>query len=220
MKVQISDKEQNRIPQAEQYFQELGLETEVTNLKYGDYVFDNKVAFEYKTMNDFIASIQDKRVFNESINQAENFNWHYVLIHGNEHDRTKCLAMSKNYVPVSIFQFHGAIASINRYSTVIECYSPFINEAFYKMFIQAKKDLSDKPIVMKFGKKDKNAAFNYLTYCIYGINYKKAQLITDTYQLESLNDLMKLNKEDLCLIDGIGEKTAENIITSIHGDKK
>ena len=220
MKVQISDKEQNRIPKAEQYYQKLGLETEVTNLKYGDYVFDNKVAFEYKTMNDFIASIQDKRVFNESINQAENFNWHYVLIHGNEHDRTKCLAMSKNYIPVSIFQFHGAIASINRYSTVIECYSPFINEAFYKMFIQAKKDLSDKPIVMKFGKKDKNAAFNYLTYCIYGINYKKAQLITDTYQLESLNDLMKLNKEDLCLIDGIGEKTAENIITSIHGDKK
>ena len=220
MKVQISDKEQNRIPQAEQYFQELGLETEVTNLKYGDYVFDNKVAFEYKTMNDFIASIQDKRVFNESINQAENFNWHYVLIHGNEHDRTKCLAMSKNYIPVSIFQFHGAIASINRYSTVIECYSPFINEAFYKMFIQAKKDLSDKPIVMKFSKKDKNAAFNYLTYCIYGINYKKAQLIVNTYQLESLTDLFQLTKEDLCLIDGIGEKTAENIITSIHGELK
>ena len=86
------------------------------------------------------------------------------------------------------------------------------------MHIQAKKDLSDKPIVMKFGKKDKNAAFNYLTYCIYGINYKKAQLITDTYNLQSLNDLLKLTTEDLCSIDGIGEKTAKNIITAIHGD--
>ena len=27
-------------------------------------------------------------------------------------------------------------------------------------------------------------------------------------------------KEELCLIEGIGEKTADNIITSIHGDKK
>ena len=101
--VQISDKELKRIPQAEEYFQSLGLETEVTNLQYGDYVFDGKVAVEYKKMSDFIASIQDNRVFNEAINQAENFDWHYVLIHGNEHDRTKCLAMSKNYIPVSIF---------------------------------------------------------------------------------------------------------------------
>ena len=215
MKVQISDKEQNRIPKAEQYFQELGLETEVTNLKYGDYVFDNKVAFEYKTMNDFIASIQDKRVFNESINQAENFNWHYVLIHGNEHDRTKCLAMSKNYIPVSIFQFHGAIASINRYSTVIECYSPFINEAFYKMYIQARKDLSNKPIVKKFGRKSKNNAFNWLCYCVYGINAKKAQLIVDELNLLTLHDLMLVTIEDLIQIDGIGEKTARTIKNSI-----
>jgi ERCC4-type nuclease len=57
MKVQISDKEQNRIKQAEEYFTSLGCETEVTNLQYGDYVFDGKVAIEYKTMADFIASI-------------------------------------------------------------------------------------------------------------------------------------------------------------------
>ena len=217
MKVQISDKEQSRIKQAERYFTELGCETEVTNLQYGDYVFDNKVAIEYKTMADFIASIQDKRVFNEAINQAENFDWHYVLIHGNEHDRTKCIAMTKNYIPVNLFQFHGAIASINRYSTVIECYSPFINEAFYKMYIQAKKDLSTKPIIKKFPRKDKNTAFNFLCYSIYGINWKKAKLITDTYQLQSLTDLLELTADDLLLIDGIGKKTAQNIIEAIHG---
>ena len=217
MKVQISDKEQSRIKQAERYFTELGCETEVTNLQYGDYVFDNKVAIEYKTMADFIASIQDKRVFNEAINQAENFDWHYVLIHGNEHDRTKCIAMTKNYIPVNLFQFHGAIASINRYSTVIECYSPFINEAFYKMYIQAKKDLSTKPIIKKFPRKDKNTAFNFLCYSIYGINWKKAKLITDTYQLQSLTDLMTLDTDKLLKIEGIGKKTAQNIIEAIHG---
>ena len=219
MKVAISDKEQSRIPQAEKYFQELGCETEVTNLQYGDYVFDNKVAIEYKTMADFIASIQDNRVFNEAINQAENFDWHYVLIHGNEHDRTKCIAMTKNYIPVNLFQFHGAIASINRYSTVIECYSPFINEAFYKMYIQAKKDLSTKPVIKKFPRKDKNAAFNFLCYSIYGINWKKAKLITDTYNLQSLTDLLELTTEDLQKIEGIGKKTATNIIEAIHGSQ-
>ena len=219
MKVQISDKEQNRIKQAEEYFTSLGCETEVTNLQYGDYVFDNKVTIEYKTMADFIASIQDNRVFNEAINQAENYDWHYVLIHGNEHERTKCIAMSKNYVPVNLFQFHGAIASINRYSTVIECYSPFINEAFYKMYIQAKKDLSTKPIVKKFPRKDKNVAFNFLCYSVYGINHRKAKLIVDTHHLKSLTDLMNLTLEDLTIIEGIGEKTAQNIIEAIHGSQ-
>ena len=217
MKVLISDKEQSRIPQAEQYFKELGCETEVTNLQYGDYLFDDKVIFEFKTIADFISSIQDHRVFNEAINQAENYDWHYVIIQGNEHERTKCLAMTKHYVPVTIFQYHGSIASINRYSTVIECYSPFINEAFYKMYIQAKKDLSSKPIVKKFPRKDKNAAFNFLCYSIYGINWKKAKLIIDTYDLQSLTDLFELTVDDLILIEGIGEKTATSIVEAIHG---
>lgn len=215
MKVQISDKEQNRIKQAESYFQSLGCETEITNLKYGDYIFNNKVAIEYKTMADFIASIQDNRVFNEAINQAENYDWHYVLIHGNEHDRSKCIAMSRNYIPVDLFQFHGAIASINRYSTVIECYSPFINEAFYKMYIQAKKDLSSKPIVKKFPRKDKNPCFNWLCYCVYGINSITAEKIVKTYNLQNKRDLDRLTIEQLTEIEGIGKITARKIIESI-----
>ena len=216
MKVQISDKEQNRIPEATKYFQSLGLETEVTNLQYGDYVFNDQVAFEYKTMSDFIASIQDHRVFNEAINQAENYDYHYVIIHGNEHDRTKCLAMTRNYVPVTIFQFHGSIASINRYSTVIECYSPYINEAFYKMYIQAKKDLSTKPIVKKFDRKTKNNAFNWLCYCNYGINAKKADLIVKELDLKTLSDLQELTIEQLTSIKGIGESTAQRIIGGLR----
>ena len=215
MKVAISDKEQWRIKEAEKYFQELGLETSVENLQYGDYVFDGKVAFEYKSMSDFISSIQDKRVFNEAINQAENFDWHYVLIHGTESERAKYIAMTKNYQPITIYQFHGSIASINRYSTVIECYTPFIREAFYKMYIQAKKDLSTKPIVKKFPRKNKNPCFNWLAYCNYGINAKKATAIIETLELHTLSDLQNLTKEQLLSVDGIGEKNAIRILEAI-----
>ena len=215
MKVQISDKEQKRIEPAKQYFTELGCDVEVCNLEIGDYVFDNKVAVEYKTMADFISSIQDYRVFNESINQAENFDWHYVLIQGNEHERAKCLAMTQHYHPVNLFQFHGAIASINRYSTIIECYSPYINEAFYKMYIQAKKDLSNKPIVKKFPKKNKNPIRNFLMYCIYGVSSMKADEIIRTYNIQNLNDLKQLTLDDLTMVEGIGKKTATNILSAI-----
>lgn len=217
MKIAISDKELTRIPKAEKYFgDELGLDVSVENLEYGDYVFDDKVAFEYKTMSDFISSIQDHRVFNECINQAENFDWHYLIIQGNEHDRSKCLAMTRNYVPVTIFQYHGAIASINRYSTVMEVYSPFINESFYKMYIQAKKDLSDKPVVKKFPRKDKNYAFNWLCYCNYGVNAKKAQLIVDELGLKTLTDLQRLTYDDLTMIKGIGDNLANRILGGLR----
>ena len=219
MLVQISDKEQDRIPQAQKYFEkELKLETEVTNLKYGDYLFNNQVIFEYKTIADFIASIQDNRVFNEAINQAENYNYHYIIIQGNEAERAKQISISKNYQPITIYQYHGAIASINRYSTVIESYTPWINEAFYKMYIQAKKDLSQKPIVKKFPRKHKNPAFNYLCYCVYGLNAKRASDIVNTLELNTLEDLLYLDHNKLTSIDGIGPKLADKIINTISND--
>jgi ERCC4-type nuclease len=219
MLVQISDKEQDRIPQAQKYFEkELKLETEVTNLKYGDYLFNNQVIFEYKTIADFIASIQDNRVFNEAINQAENYNYHYIIIQGNEAERAKQISISKNYQPITIYQYHGAIASINRYSTVIESYTPWINEAFYKMYIQAKKDLSQKPIVKKFPRKHKNACFNYLAYCVYGVSAKRATDICHYLDIHTLEDLLNITHQQLTSIDGIGEKLADRIITTISND--
>ena len=216
MLVKISDKEQSRIKTATQYYTEQGHTVEVTNLPIGDYLFDNQVVFEYKTIPDFVSSIQDKRIFNEPINQAENYPYHFVIIQGNEAERSKTLAMTRNYQPVSIFQYLGVISSLNRYTTVIECYSPYIKEAFYRMESQARKCLQDKPIVKKFPRKHKNPAFNWLCYCVYGINSKKAQLIVDECNLLTLHDLMKLEHKDLTKIEGIGPKTATNIIRSIY----
>ena len=219
MKVFIDSREQSRIKQASEYYAKHGLTVEVQELPIGDYLFtdgNDEVVFEFKTIADFISSIQDNRVFNEALNQAENYNHHFVVIQGDESTRAKCLAFTKNYRRVTIFQYHGAIARLNTYTTVLESYSSFIDEAFYKMLVQARKCLSSKPIVRKFPKKTSNTVFNYLSGCIRGVNYKKANAIVNTYQLESLSDLMKLNKEDLMNVDGIGEKNAERILEAIQ----
>jgi Fanconi anemia group M protein len=216
MKIQISDKEQNRIKSASDYYTRQGHEVTVTNLEIGDYIFNNKVVFEFKTTADFVASIQDNRVFNEAINQAENYDYHYVIIQGDDHSRAKALAMSRNYQEVTYFGYLGAIASLNRYTTVIESYSPLINEAYYRMMITAKKALSTKPIVRKFNRKSKNNAFNWLCYCNYGINAKKATAIIETLELHTLSDLQNLTKEQLLSVDGIGENTANKILQAIR----
>ena len=219
MNITIDTREQNRIETATQYYESQGHTVTIEELPIGDYIFNNQVVFEYKTIPDFITSIQDGRVFNQAINMSENYDYHYIIIQGDEHTRSRSIGMSKNYIPVNITQYLGAIASLNRFTTVIESYNPIIQEAYYRMLVTAKKALQDKPIVKKFPRKHKNPAFNYLCYCIYGINSKKAKVITDTYHLESLNDLLQLTTEDLTLIEGIGEKTAKNIIEAIHGNQ-
>ena len=220
MNLTIDSREQQRIQSATNYYTQQGLEVTVAEEQIGDYIFTDgtdKVVFEFKTIPDFIASIQSGRVFNQAINQAENYDYHYVIIHGDDHTRAKAIAMSRNYRPVTYYQYLGAIASLNRYTTVIESYSPYINEAYYRMMITAKKCLQDKPIVKKFPKKHKNTALNFLCYNIYGINYRKAELIVNKYNLQSLTDLMTLDTDKLLEIEGIGNKTAKNIIEAIHG---
>ena len=216
MLVQIDSREKNRIKSAKEYYEQQGLEVEICELEIGDYLFDNKVVFEFKTIQDFIASIIDNRVFNEAINQAENYDYHFIIIQGNESERAKQIAISRNYCEISYYQYLGAIASLNRYTTVIESYSPHIQESYYRMQIQAQKCLRNKPIVKKFPRKHKNPALNWLCHDIYGINYKTAEKIVRELDLHTLTDLFILDKTELTSIEGIGDKIAEKIITSIE----
>lgn len=218
MQVKIDFREKDRVNSATEYFKKQGLETEVCELEVGDYLFNDQVCFEYKTIPDFVASIQDGRVFNQSVQMSETYDYNFVIIQGDEHNRAKSLAMSRNYRTVTVFQYLGAISSLNRYVTVIEAYNPFIDESYYRMYSQAKKCLQKRPIVKKFPKKHKNSALNFLTYCIYGLNYKRANEIVTQLNLHTLEDLLYLDHDKLTSIDGIGNKLAERIIQSISDD--
>lgn len=219
MLVQIDSREKNRVKSASEYYKSQGMDVEVCELEIGDYLFDKQVVFEMKTIADFIASINDHRVFNEAINQAENFDYHYVVIFGDDHTRAKCISMSRNYREVNYFQYLGAIASLNRYTTVIESYSPLINEAYYRMLITAKKCLQNKPIIKKFERKEKNAAFNYLAYCVYGVSAKRANDIVQTLGLKTLDDILHLDHDMLTGVDGIGDRLASKIMITIGRDR-
>ena len=216
--VTIDTREQNRIHSAKNYYEKQGLQVQISELPIGDYIFtDGKdnVVFEFKLVSDFVSSIQSGRVFNQAITQSEEYNHHFVIIHGDLTTRSKTLAITKHYRKVTIFQYLGAIASINKYSTVIETYSPYLDESYYRMMIQAQKCLQNKPIVKKFPKKDKNPAFNFLCHDVYGINKNKAKSIISTLNLHSLSDLMKLTYDDLITVDGVGDKIANDILTAI-----
>jgi len=218
MHLKIDHREHDRSESATEYYQQQGVTVETVELPVGDYLFtDGKdsVVFEYKTIPDYISSINDGRLWNEAINQAENYNYHFIIIHGDLYQRTKELIKSRDYIPMTIQQYIGSISSLNRYTTVIQCYNSVIEEAYFTMMKQAEKCLSNRPIVKKFPKKHKNSAFNFLCYTIYGINYKKADAIVKKYNLKTLSDLQNLTIEKLVKVDGIGERNAKRIMEAI-----
>ena len=218
MLVQIDSREKDRIQSASRYYKQQGLEVEVCELEIGDYVFDNKVCFEMKLIPDFIASIQEGRVFNQAITMAENYDWSFVMLHGDLYQRTKEITKSRDHIPMTIEQYIGSISSLNRYTTVLQCYNPAIDEAYFTMMKQAEKCLLKRPIVKKFPRKDKNVCFNYLAYCVYGISGKKAQKIVDELEIKTLEDLLYLDHDKLTSVEGIGEKLADRIIDTIQSE--
>lgn len=219
--VKIDAREQDRIQSATEYYTQQGLTVKTAELEIGDYLFTNgkdNVVFEFKLIEDFITSIQDGRVFNQAISQSEEYNYHFVLIHGSLYERTQAIIRSRDYVPMTIEQYIGSISSLNRYTTVLQCYNHVIEEAYYTMMKQAEKCLQNRPIVKKFEKKHKNPARNWLAYCVYGVSGKKAQNIVNELDLHTLEDLLYLDEQKLTSIDGIGPKLAERIVNTIQSE--
>ena len=47
-----------RLANAKQYYEDQGDTVQIKDLLIGDYIFNNQVVFEYKTLEDFIKSVQ------------------------------------------------------------------------------------------------------------------------------------------------------------------
>ena len=65
----------------------------VVQLPIGDFLFDKKVVFEYKTANDFISSVIDGRVFRQS-KRMQQYPFHYVMMVGNVFDEIEFASIS------------------------------------------------------------------------------------------------------------------------------
>ena len=215
----IDSREKERINTAKEYFTKQGLEVTVKELPVGDYVFtdgDKKAVFEYKTIDDFVASIQDNRVFNQVNTLSEQYPNRFLVIHGTNSERAKAIAMTRQFGQrITLHQYISALARLSKYITIIQVNTSYISECFYTMLEYSKKIFDEGELYHRFNRKDKNIALNFLS-SIYGVSYKKAKLIVDVYNLHSLNDLTALTPEMLTRIRGIGENTAQNIMEAIQ----
>ena len=207
MNIKIDDREKNRVETAQQYYSNKGLTVEVTRLPTGDYLFDEKVCFEWKLIPDFIASVKSKRVFNQSIDMYREFPFHFVIIVGTDLELENAF-VSEGLAPKA---YYAAICKLNTYTTVL--YAPDEDMAYALMQCQAEKCLEDNFVYKRLDIKTPNPAQNLLLMCK-DIGEETVKLL-DELGLYSFKDLQQLSYNDLISIRGIGDKTATRILEYI-----
>ena len=208
--ITIDTRETHRIKQAAKYFAEQGYKVNTEKLQTGDYLINNKVVFEFKTWPDFMSSITDNRLFNESISQIEEYNYHFVVIHGTNRDYKQ--AYQHNGLDHT--NITGAIARLNTYTKIIRG-TGTLEDTFELMKVTAEKCLDDKILCKNFGTKSINKAFNCLAFCVDDINAKRAKTIVNTLNLNTIGDIYNLTYEDLVKVPGIGDILATKILEAI-----
>ena len=213
-KVFIDDREHARIDFVESLYKEFN--PRVTRLKYGDYVFEGdsvKVGFEFKTADDFLSSIDDSTHLHNQVFEMVNFSGYdfcFIIVSGDIIKTTLEREKSINRM-ITVPQINGVTSSILMSCPIIYVSNDL--QAFDLMMRIASKFIQNKPVKYKYHRKSHNTALNLLS-SIHGLD-EKANLIVGSLNLHTVDDVLKLTKEQLVTVGGIGDVTAENILAEI-----
>ena len=219
--VNIDDREQERGFRAFQYYRDkTDIKPVSSELVYGDFVFCNsetelQVAFEYKSLEDFIQSIYDNRVFNQALNQSDSFDYHFVIVVGTDKEKQQLIRDKQRYTGeyMTNNQFYGAYASLLNITSLVQV--PNEKTAFLVMGKIAVKCLSDKPVLKRYKKSRGSPALRLLANNVHRVGEHTAENICNTLGLESIQDVFNLTVNDLVTVDGVGVKTAESILKQL-----
>ena len=214
--VEIDHREHiDRIKNAGIYYESKGDKVKVKELLIGDYVFNNQVAFEWKSLKDFIQSVINGRVFNQAYDQSVSFPYHFVIICASDREKHEYFdGFDDEPYVFGWNNYEGAIARLNTFTTVKECSTE--ERAIKYMRTQTRKCLDNKQIIKRLKTKTDNPAFNYLSL-IKNVGDETAELIVDNLELYSLDDLLNITNNDLQAIHGIGSRKAGIVMRAIKG---
>ena len=205
----------------------LKIETTKQWIEVGDYVIGD-VCFEAKSTHDFLASIMSKRLWTQLDNMDRCYKTNIVIIYGSLGDALQYTDHSAKYnnIPIQnkkMFltnKFFGGMGKIILDSDIKPIWVTNENMAANIICSVAKMQPIErspiKPHIFKRLTTD-DIRINILT-TIKGISEKKAKMLIKKYG--SLMEIGDCDKKELCSLEGIGDKTADRILSVFNSEKK
>lgn len=206
MNVIVDSREtEKRKKRAKKIFKEI----EIRQLECGDYVYENKVAVELKTANDFINSVKSKRIYKQAIKMAETYEKHYIIVYGNMQSAIKQSQYIGHYFSVS--HWIGSLSSLSQTTQILQVSNE--TQAFKLMDSLFRKSSDDKNrfIIKPEYNENENKIIGIVMY-LGGMNSSKATELIKKFEIDNLSDLLKLTKKDIESVKGIGFKTSAKLM--------
>ncbi len=196
----------------------LGADVEVRHLPIADYLINEEIALERKTVNDFTKSIIDRRLIDQLEHLKENYSKPLLLIEGlSEED----LYRPSQHPNINENAVRGMILSV-----ITDFGIPIIFTKDYKdtakyLFLLAKRQ--DKPS-KEFGLAVKRKAYTL---------QQQQQIIVEGFpgvgpnlaknmlrHFKNIKSIINADVKELTKVEKIGKKKAENIMNLVQSDYK
>lgn len=180
---------------------------EMANVKVGnynaDYIVSDRVAIERKTVDDFVESIVDKRLFDQLINLKKNYLKPILIVEGD--------GIYRRLNPNAI---RGALATIvvDFGIPVLFTKSPEETAEFIVSLARREQLAKDREVSPHYGKTKMTLKeqIEYVVSSISDIGPVIAKNLLEHFQ--TIENIAKADVEDLMKVPKVGKKTAEKIV--------
>ena len=190
-------------------------------LEIGDYIVQSEpsLCIEAKTTADFLASVKNKRIFNQIDNMDREYDNNILLIYGNLQDATEYMTKNMKYKQQLKKQFVGALSSITLHTDIKPIWvdshttAAHIIAALYTHV--EKKLIIHKQLPKKVRTDDVRVD---VLIQIKGISIEKAKILLDKFG--SIAEIVVASEKEICEVEGIGKVTASNIHKAFNQERE
>ena len=184
-------------------------------LDIGDYVLSKDVCIERKTVEDFLASMLDGRLFSQMINLRENYEKPLILVEGNMDELYTLRNIHKNSII-------GALTSI-----ALDYNVPILNtknakETAEYLFVIAKREqiAKDREVAIRIGRKGLtiNEQQRFVVEGLPLVGPSLARNLLETFG--SIKAIVDANEKELQEVEGLGKGKAKKIRKLLEAEFK
>ncbi|WP_461462757.1 DEAD/DEAH box helicase [Methanobrevibacter sp.] len=186
---------------------QIGVKVEIREMAVGDYQISNDVIIERKTTKDFRSSIVDKRLFKQATLMREEFKKPIMIIEGND--------LYAGFLDPNAIR--GAIASIaiDFGISIIPTRNSDDTAAMIKRIAFTEQKGNNTPIQIRTERKPDNLweQQQFIIESLPNIGPVTAKKLLERFG--TVKNVLNASAEELQEVEGIGLKTAENIVKVI-----